>query len=225
MLAITRGANLVFLWLLLFYAMRLGHAIGGAWAGRWSVMLLGFEPNFLAHTSLATTDLSLAACLTIFVYYFREGPRARLAHGAWRIPGVIFALPLLAKASAVVFGPLAMVLVELERLSRTCRVARTRRNSASRLAARAWRADLVAATRRGLRRDGLTVFAIGFALAMLFCWTGGYGSFQTTLANMPMDNPDSAGVRVVCQPAALSQRSLCHLVSDHAQRDRATRRI
>ena len=86
MLAITRAANLIFLWLLLFYAMRLGHTIGGPWTGRWSVMLLGFEPNFLAHASLATTDMSLAACLLIFVYYFREG-RSATGAGVWRCRG------------------------------------------------------------------------------------------------------------------------------------------
>ena len=182
MLAITRAANLIFLWLLLFYAMRLGHAIGGPWTGRWSAMLLGLEPNFLAHTSLATTDLSLAACLLIFVYYFRNG---RDRDWRWRValPGSLFALPLLAKASAVVFGPLAMVLVELERLSRT--------PSSPDVMHGRWRARLGSwwQRSRSLRVDGLIVFSIGFALAMLLCWSGGYGSFQTVLANMPMDNP------------------------------------
>jgi hypothetical protein len=168
MLAITRAANLIFLWLFLFYAMRLGHAIGGPWTGWWSVMLLGFEPNFLAHTSLATTDMSLAACLLIFVYYFREGRTAD-----WRrrvaLPGVLLALPMLAKASAIVFAPLAMVLVEIERLSRD--------------------GDKPSAFARSASADGIRIFSIGFALAMLYCWTGGYGSFQTILANMPMDHP------------------------------------
>ena len=79
MLAIARGTNLLFWWLLLFYVMRLGRAIGGAWAGRLSVMLIGFEPNFLAHASLATTDLSLAGCLVMFVYHFRAS-----RHLDWR---------------------------------------------------------------------------------------------------------------------------------------------
>jgi hypothetical protein len=182
MLAITRAANLIFLWLLLFYAIRLGHAIGGPSTGRWSAMLLGFEPNFLAHTSLATTDLSLAACLLIFVYYFREG-RERDWRRRVALPGVLFALPLLAKASAIVFGPLAMTLVELERMSHTRAMANARFRSARERVASWWQRS------GSLRVDALIVFSIGFALAMLLCWTGGYGSFQTTLANMPMDNP------------------------------------
>jgi hypothetical protein len=182
MLAITRAANLIFLWVLLFYAMRLGHAIGGPWTGRWSAMLLGFEPNFLAHTSLATTDLGLAACLLVFVYYFRDG-RERDWRRRVALPGVVFALPLLAKASAVMFGPLAMVLVELERLSRSRPMADAPHGSWRERVASWWQRS------RSVRVDGLIVFSIGFALAMLLCWTGGYGSFQTALANMPMDNP------------------------------------
>jgi hypothetical protein len=92
-------------------------------------------------------------------------------------------LPLLAKASAVLFGPLAMVLVELERLGRTASMAEAHDSRWRERVASWWRR-----TRR-LRVDGLVVFSIGFPLAMLLCWTGGYGSFQTVLANMPMDNP------------------------------------
>ncbi len=212
MLAITRAANLAFFWLFLVYAMRLGHAVGGRWTGRWSVMLLGFEPNFLAHASLATTDMSLAACLLIFVYYFREGRTLD-----WRrrvgLPGVLFALPLLAKASGIVFGPLAMVLVELERrirggdkpsglsspgdpFDRPNQPPPRLRRSAEAFA----KAEASAKAKglspltwwqlsRQLRADGVRIFVIGFALAMLYCWTGGYGSFQTVLANMPSDNP------------------------------------
>ena len=182
MLAIARAANLLFFWLLLFYAMRLGNAIGGPWTGRWSAMLLGLDPNFLAHTSLATTDVSLAACLLMFVYYFRDG-RERDWRRRVALPGGLFALPLLAKASAVVFGPLAMVLVELERLSRTPATADARHTGWRERVASWWQRS------RSLRVDGLVVFSIGFALAMVLCWTGGYGSFQTVLANMPMDNP------------------------------------
>ena len=99
------------------------------------------------------------------------------------LPGAVFALPLLAKSSGVVFGPLAMLLVELERLNHNGALGRFWRSSWREKATSWWRlfADL--------RRDGFTIFLTGFALAMLACWTGGYGSFQTTLKNMPMDNP------------------------------------
>jgi hypothetical protein len=183
MLVIARSTNLIFWWLLLFYAMRLGHALGGPWAGRWSLLLLGLEPNFLAHASLATTDLSLAACLAVFVYHFRESRSAPDWRRRVAMPGALFALPILAKASAIVFGPLAMILVELERLIRSGALPRFWNGRARDSLARWWR--LFA----GLRRDGFAIFAIGFVIAMLFCWTGGYGSFQTTLARMPADNP------------------------------------
>lgn len=180
MLTVARSVTLVFWWLLLFYTMRLGHAIAGAWAGRLSVMLLGFDPNFLAHASVATTDLGLAACLVMFAYYFRAG---RDRHWRWRValPGFLFALAMLAKASAVVFGPLAMLLIEVEHLTRTRAIADA---GASRSVARRWWP-----LSRGLRVDGLIILVIGIVLAVAYCGTGGGPSFQDTLARMPLDNP------------------------------------
>ncbi|MCS6851184.1 MAG: hypothetical protein NZ700_08460, partial [Gemmataceae bacterium] len=117
LLPIARAANLVFWWLLLVYAWRLGAALGGRWAGLGAVALLACEPTVLAHASLATTDLSITACTLALVYHARQG----LA-GGWRRrvgwPAFWWAACLLAKASALVFGPLCLLVVELEQRGR-----------------------------------------------------------------------------------------------------------
>jgi hypothetical protein len=109
-----RHGNLVFWWLLLAGGMTLGRELAGPWGGRIAATALAFEPNLLAHASLATTDISVSATLLWFVIMYRRG-----RGGDWRArigwPGLWMGLALLCKASALVFGPLAMLAVELSR--------------------------------------------------------------------------------------------------------------
>jgi hypothetical protein len=112
-----RVGNLVFWWLLLWYGRQTAHLIGGPWAGRVAVALLACEPNLLAHAALATTDIAVTACLLGLLYYFRSGREA----GWFRrvaVPGLWFGLAIVAKASAIVYGPICLLAVELERLVR-----------------------------------------------------------------------------------------------------------
>src|SRR5205085_1266502 len=69
-LPLARATNLVFWWLLLAYAMRLGRTFGGAWGGRLAVALVACDPNLLGHAALATTDIALVACMMVLVYHF-----------------------------------------------------------------------------------------------------------------------------------------------------------
>ena len=107
MLPVARAANLIFWWLLLLYGFRLGVLYGGRWGGRLAVLLLACEPNLLAHAALATMDIAVAACLLMFIYHYQVG-----RDGGWirrvGIPGFCYGLALLAKASALVFVPVAM---------------------------------------------------------------------------------------------------------------------
>jgi Dolichyl-phosphate-mannose-protein mannosyltransferase len=116
-LQIARAGNLVFWWLLLYFCWRLGRRFGGDWGGRLSVALVACEPNLLAHASLATTDISIAACLAMFTEVYLAG-RDR----AWRrrvgLPGICFGLAVLAKASALPFAALIMAVFEVPRLRR-----------------------------------------------------------------------------------------------------------
>jgi hypothetical protein len=114
---LARLGALPFWWLLLYYGWRAGSHLGGRWGGRLTVALLAAEPNFLAHACLATKDIAISACLLALVYHFRVGRES----GWWRrvgVPGFWFGMALLSKASALVFGPLALFAVEVERLIR-----------------------------------------------------------------------------------------------------------
>ena len=114
----ARTATLVFWWLLLFYTWRAGRALAGPWAGRLGVALLACEPTMLAHASLATTDVALTGCLLALVYHFRT---ARDASWLRRIgvPTLWYAATVLAKASGLVYGPLCLLAVEVQRLANT----------------------------------------------------------------------------------------------------------
>lgn len=113
----ARLGTLAFLWLLLIYARLIGRAAGGPWAGRLAVALLAIEPSFLGHSSLATTDIAITACMLPLLYHYwrnRESER-----WVWRVglPAICFGFALLAKASALVFGPVCMLVIECRRLA------------------------------------------------------------------------------------------------------------
>ena len=107
----ARMGTLVFWWLLLIYARLIGRKLGGPWAGRLAVGLIACEPNLLAHATLATTDISVSACLLAFTYHYQAGRgKAR----KWRVglPILWFAALVLCKASGLVFGILCMAAIE-----------------------------------------------------------------------------------------------------------------
>src|SRR5262249_32455049 len=117
LLSAARATALVFWWLLLGYGWAAGRQVAGRWGGRLAVVLLACEPTLLAHASLATADVALAACLLAFWVHYRSG----LSRGWWGrvgIPTVWFAAAVLTKASALVFGVLGMALLEIECLLR-----------------------------------------------------------------------------------------------------------
>jgi hypothetical protein len=108
----ARAATLAFWWLLLIYGRLAGRQLAGPWGGRLAVALLACEPSLLAHASLATTDIAVSACLLALVYHYRVGRGG----GWWRrvaLPMFWYAAAVSAKASALVFGPLCMLVVEL----------------------------------------------------------------------------------------------------------------
>ena len=114
----ARAGTLIFWWVLLGYGCLAGRSLAGRWGGRLAVVLLACEPTLLAHASLATTDIAISACLLALVYHFRTA-----RHAGWLrrvgVPAVWFAATVLAKASGVVFGPLCLFAVEIERLMRS----------------------------------------------------------------------------------------------------------
>jgi hypothetical protein len=103
-LRIARAANLVFWWLLLWNALRLGTRVGGPWAGRLALVFVASDPNLLGHAALATTDVPLTAVLLGLVCRSLAGGRVRA--------GVWLGAAVLAKASALLYGPVAMLVIE-----------------------------------------------------------------------------------------------------------------
>jgi hypothetical protein len=155
----ARVALLPFWWLLLIYARLVGRLLAGPWAGRLAVAILAAEPTVLAHAALATKDLAITACMVAFVYHFRVG-----REGSWlrRIgwPAFWYAAALLSKASAIVFAPLCMFAIELERLARAGALAPA---AQGRWLAHAWE------QLRPLRRDALHTLGLGTVLVFVYC--------------------------------------------------------
>ncbi len=158
----ARAGAIGFWWLLLFYAGRIGRSLGGAWAGRLTVAFLACEPNFLAHASLVTSDIGVAACLLALLYHFRRGREATWGRRI-AVPALWYGIALLTKLSALAFGPLCMGVIELERLWRegafTALPGEGRWDVCRRILGRL----------RGTYRDLVQIGCLGFALLFIGC--------------------------------------------------------
>jgi hypothetical protein len=162
-LPVARATNLVFWWLLLGYSLRLGHAFGGVWAGRLAVAFCASDPNLLAHATLATTDIAIVACVLVLVYHFWHGQNRGWIRRVL-IPGCCYGLAIQAKASGLVFGMQAMLVLGLWHLGRS---GTPRSPLPSSLCARIrtiWHATYP------LRRDLVWITTIG--LIVVFTYTG-----------------------------------------------------
>jgi hypothetical protein len=162
MLPVARAATLLFWWAVLFYGWRIGRDVAGPWGGRLALVLLACEPTLLAHAGLVTADVAITACMFALVYHFREG---RTSGWMLRVglPSVLYALALLAKASALVFGPLCLLVVELDRLWRAQAFTST-----ATAGLRQWLGRVIAEL-RPFRRDFIQIFALGFLLMLVYC--------------------------------------------------------
>ena len=160
----ARATTLFFWWLLLAYGWVTARHLAGPWAGRLAVAWLAFEPNLLAHASLATTDIAVSACLLALVYHFRTGREAGWIHRVG-LPTFWFAASVLSKASGLVFGPLCLLAVEIERIARSSPFNRlTGTSSGWRTRLREWLDRL-----RPFRRDLVQVILCGLILVFVYC--------------------------------------------------------
>lgn len=148
-LPVARLGTLVFWFLLLVGGYLGGRLWGGEVAGWLAVAFLAAEPILLGHASLATTDLAFTSCLVFLVVTFKAG-RDRSYPSRIVLPGIFCGLTLLAKASALVFIPVALFAVEAEHLWRRWQV----REGVH------WRQSW---------RDLLLVASAGLVLVFLFC--------------------------------------------------------
>lgn len=171
-LPVARLGTLVFWWGLLLFGWLAARRLAGPWGGRLAVVWLASEPNLLAHASLATTDIAISACLLAFCYFFVSG-----REGTWRqrvaLPGFWCGAALLAKASALVFVPLCMIVIELDRLARNGALRSLLAHSADAPTGPAGRAAALFHRLRigslDFRREALQTMAIGFVVMMVYC--------------------------------------------------------
>ncbi len=159
-----RRGNLVFWWLLLFFTHRVARALGGPWAGRLAVALVVVEPSLLGHACLATTDISITAIFLPCLYFFWKG---RDAAGWWPrigLPALWYGALVLAKASGMVYAPLAMAVIEVHRLATAGAYSGWRQNT--------WRlrATLLRNSLRPCVHDGLRI--VGWGLLLVFVYVG-----------------------------------------------------
>jgi hypothetical protein len=163
LLPVARATALVFWWLLLVYGWLAARSLGGVWAGRLAVALLAMEPSLLGHAALATTDIAVTACLLALIYHFRAGREAgwfrRLA-----APTFWYAASVLAKASGLVYGPLLLLTVEVERLWRSGAFQSEEPSRGGRPWLRCALERL-----RPVRRDLTRIVCYGLLLVFLFC--------------------------------------------------------
>jgi hypothetical protein len=184
MLRKARAMTLGWFWLLIFSAWRLGRGAGGPWAGRIASGLIAADPNFLAHSSLATTDIAVSATLMAFtraVYAGRDG-------GWWKrvvLPGLWFGVAAVCKLSALLYG--GFILVALEVCHRFATGALSRPAEAT---FGEWMRRAGAATIRSVLAAA-GVIVIGIAVAVLFCGFPEEGErpFKELAAKVPPDEP------------------------------------
>ena len=162
MLPAARAGTLVFWWVVLIYGWKAGRGLAGPWGGRLAVALLACEPTLLAHASLATTDVAITAFMLALAYHFHEGRTS-----GWRLrvglPSFFYGLALLAKSSALILGPLCMLVIELERIGFKRAFVEPANAGAVRLFRRVF-SELAP-----FRRDLMQIFGLGFVLMLIYC--------------------------------------------------------
>ncbi len=162
-LPVARATNLAFWWMLLIYAMCLGRTWGGSWGGRLAVGFIACEPNFLGHAALATTDIALVATMLALVYHFHHGQGMGWGRRVV-VPGMLFGLAILAKASGLVFGVQAMLVLGLSHLASSGALSAPAASSSVDRAKHLWHATFP------LRKDLTWIGLVGFTFA--FAYTG-----------------------------------------------------
>jgi len=166
----ARFANLIFWWTLLYYGWRLGRLLAGRWGGNLALVFLACEPNLLGHASLATTDISLVACLLGFAYHYRVGRDA--APGNWKArvfwPLIWCGLALLSKASAGFFTLVMVLCIELELAWHRNQTL----DGTSQPTGQAVRETLAAVFTRRHGREWLQIFGGATLLMLIVCGIG-----------------------------------------------------
>ncbi len=87
----------------------------GAWGGLVAATLCALDPNILAHGRLSTTDLGSTFFILLAAYAFWRLSR-RISWGRTLVAGIALGLAFAAKLSALLFGPILVLLFLVEGL-------------------------------------------------------------------------------------------------------------
>jgi hypothetical protein len=174
-LPVARLGTLPFWWLLLVSSWRAARRLAGPWGGRLAVVLLGCDPNLLAHAALATSDVPVTACLVSLLYHFHRGRDCKWGRRVG-VPAGWFALAVLCKASGMMFAILGMAALA---------ASRTRDSTTS--GRRGWFRGVV---ERGFRRDLAQIVLIGLTVVFAYCGTDGrtspsFVAWARSIADVP----------------------------------------
>jgi hypothetical protein len=158
--------------------------LAGPWAGRIAAGLIATDPNFLAHSSLATTDIPLASSLMAFTLFAYTG-----RGGNWpqRIvfPGVWFGIAVMTKLSALLYGGVILAALEVN-----YRVASGTLTRATGTTLAAWLKQVAGVAMRSVLAVA-AVILIGCVITLAVSGTAAPGSKPLALAlkEMPPDDP------------------------------------
>lgn len=159
---LARRGTLVFWVLLLVSSYFVGRRLAGPWGGRWAVILIATEPTLLAHASLATTDIALAACALLLGLCFEWG-RDRGWFCRVGLSGACYGAAILAKASGLVFGPMVMIAIGFPRFCAAWPTGGWSQLRPSDLAPTAWQ------SLRPFVRDVAQIVALGLLVTFVYC--------------------------------------------------------
>jgi len=134
----------LFAFLTALLAFLMAREMFGAGAGFIALVLIVFEPNFLAHGALVTTDTGAAAAMVASIYAFYRYVKSP----SWRrviVLGLAAGFFFIVKHSAVLLPPMLILLAITELLRRRQGVDETRLHQAARLAGAIVIAGIIAA--------------------------------------------------------------------------------
>lgn len=109
----VRWARIPIMLLSLFlglFVYKWARQLGGGYAGIFALLLYAFEPNILAHSGLATTDLMVTAFIFIATYRFWKLLRSPTKSNAV-LAGITFGLAQASKFSAVILAPAYLIIL------------------------------------------------------------------------------------------------------------------
>jgi len=105
----ARIAMLFFPLLLAIVIFAWAGEVWGWWGGAVAIVLFAFDPNFIAHGGLITTDVGVAALMAATLYFFWRCSRNASAINIVAF-AICFALAIVAKFSALLLIPMVIIL-------------------------------------------------------------------------------------------------------------------